>query len=145
MPCSSTASAEVAVSPNVSLLIHTDVAHQNIVIGQVVSRIAQAQNPAPGGLSVPPAPAPLANKKPLKHVGAVSLEARYFLPDPACQAGTHCGGFVSARIGTSGNVGAAIGYRDPNDSWFVPRLGVCYNWRSHTTQAFFGMSIEWHM
>jgi hypothetical protein len=145
-PCTSTASAEVAVAPAVSLLVHVDVAQQSQVFyTHAAERIAQLVPGGPGGPAVPGARHPSSSKKPLAHAGTVSLEARYFFPDPARPAGTHCGGFVSARVGTSGNMGAALGYRDPDNAWFVPRLGVCYNWRSNTVQPFFGAAIEWHM
>jgi hypothetical protein len=139
VPCSNTASAEVTTSDDTSLLIHVNVAEQSQVFyTQAVERIAQL---VPGGPVVPGARH--ASSKPLTHGGTVSLEARYFFPQR--MPGTHCGGFMSARVGTSGNIGVALGHRDLDNAWCVPRLGVCYNWRTHTVQPFFGIAIEWNM
>lgn len=131
--CKQSFFAELAVTPKQSVVF---------AIGHVNdSRCSPSSLPPPNN---PEGSPPISSISHKSSSGTVSLEARhYFKPlDPF----KHNGGFISARVGNSGNIGFAVGTKTNSGKITCsPKVGVCYNIYSKHIKPILGVGIEFNI
>jgi hypothetical protein len=74
-------------------------------------------------------------------VGTISVEARHYFQANSA----HSSGFMSARVGNSGNIGMAWGNKYRFDSKAITcstRVGACYNVFTKQLKPVFGLTFE---
>lgn len=135
--CAQSGSAEIGFLPHVSVLLHVTKSRRDIY-DKCNEVIRHAVHP-PGAVAVPPS-----SVLPRFCLGAASMEARYYMD--LKHVHSQRGGFISCRMGTSGNIGLGVGYRSPTSSTgWTPRMGIAYNALTGNVQPFLGFTLSYGM